>query len=323
MDIQLLKNIDQVLSKCGRPLRSSAGDVFLPLPMRFLYQSNHPPSTTETEAREIYGDTVFMLRSIKIVPPVNQLYWRLQFPSGRYLHNVQRLISQVANTGSQRYVLGREVPCAPGDRLLVTLDDRPTNAGAGSGTVTPVAIGFGGVYLFRLLGSTVTPINPLRDAALMDRYFDTPNQNILAPEIALSMRSDSAPNGKTDTGFTYCDPFPVTPGFTIPSIGSLSASRQVLISGIGNFCVRRLIFVLTPSAGLSGTLQVRVREASGYSLCSDPITVGQFSNAPYACDWVLCGGTYLIFDYSIVDVVGASSTNTFQVQCFIEGVRRR
>lgn len=323
MDIQLLANADQILSKCGRPLRSSGEGLFLPLPMRFAFYANHAAQTEETQARDIFGETVFMLRSISTVPPVNQLYWRLQFPSGRFLHNVPRLLSQVANSGSQRYVLDREIPCAPGSRLLVTLDDRATNNGAGAPTVTPVSMLFGGVYLFHLVGSTVTPINPLRDAALMNRYFDTPNQNILAPEIALSMKTDNTPAGKTDTGYTYCDPFPVNPGFTIPSTGRLSASRNVLISGIGNFCVRRLLFKLTADEGLTGTLQVRVRDAAGYSLTNDYIDVNQFSNSPYACDWILCGGTNLIFDYSLVDVVGGASNKSFTVQCFIDGVRRR
>jgi hypothetical protein len=324
MDLQLLPDADKILSKCGRPLRLSHEGVFLPVPMRFPFQANHQPSTEQTEERQIFGQTVFMLRSISIVPPINQLYWRLQFPSGRYLHNVNRVISQVANTASQRYVLDREVVCEPGSSLIVTLDDRPAYNGAGAPSVTPVNIMLGGVYLFHLVGSTVQPINPLRDAALLKRYFDTPNQNILAPEIALSLKTENTPAGRVDTGFTYTDPGTVNPGFVIQSQGRLSQSRNVLISGTSNFCVRRLRFTLTPSdPALSGTLLVRVRDASGYSLTNDYIEISQFSNSPYACDWILCGGTNLIFDYSVVDVAGSASDRYFNVQCFIEGVRRK
>lgn len=321
-DIQLLKDADKLLSKCGRPLRASDGTVFLPLPKYFFYQSNHAPSTITNEARNIFGDTVFLLRSMAIVPPVNDLYFRLQFPNGRFLQNVNRLMSQVANTASQRYPIIPEVPCQPGERLLITLDDRPTNNGAGAGSITPVQMLFGGVYLFTIRDSVVQPINPLRDAAMMKRYFDTVNQNIMAPEIALSLGNDATPKGYIDSPFTICDPVPVNPGFQMASTGSLSTSRTVLVSGCAFFVAKRLIFTFsTTTPGLSATLQVRVRDASGYSLTNDYIDVSQYSNAPYACDWTLCNGSQLIFDYSIVDQTGGPGT--WNVQCFIEGQRRR
>lgn len=320
-DIQLLSDVDLMLSKCGRPLRHSDGTVFLPLPKWFFFQANHNASTTETEAREIFGDTVWMLRSYAIAPPANELYWRLEFPNGRYLQNQNRLMSQVAGTGSQRQPIVPDVPCAPGSRLLVTIDDRPTNNGNGAGGVTPVSMLFGGAYIYALLGSKIQPINPIRDAGLMKRYFETVNQNILAPEIAISLENDSTPPGYVDDEYTFTDPWPVNPGFTLASSGSLSTTRSVTISGVSFFNVRRLIFNVTGSGGLTGTLVVRVRDASGFNLTNDYIKVSQFSNAPYACDWPLCDGSNLIFDYSIVDQAGGPGTWT--IQTFMKGIRRR
>ena len=66
MDVQLLKQADVVLSKCGRPvapLGMSAVCLYRGIPIQAVFPVT-PASASQTITREISGDTTFLLRAI-------------------------------------------------------------------------------------------------------------------------------------------------------------------------------------------------------------------------------------------------------------------
>lgn len=319
-DVQLLQQADMILSKCGRPIMP-VGVRYVPIPKNFLFQAAHLQNTTETEAREIYGDTIWMLRAISGLAPNNQIYFRIQFPNGRYLQNQLRILGSAGGgagnctlgNGSARYLISPAVPCPPGSRILVTLDDRPTNGGSGAASTTAVAMLFEGAYIYAIKGDGQAAISAAVEMAEMPRYFDTPDQNIMAPEIALSLHSPETPAGFVDELFQYQAPL-----LSFPVSTSTSATQAVQLPAQFEHQILRFLFNETNTA--NGKMAVRIRESGGYAFTNDYVETFYFNMARYPCSWPVKKGSQIFFDFSVLDGV-AGQTVTEQV--IIEGIRRR
>jgi hypothetical protein len=318
--VELLEQMDLALSKCGRPVMP-AGVRYVPVPMDFFFQSAHAANTTETEAREIFGDTVWMLRAISGLAPNNQIYFRIQFPNGRYYQNQLRTLGAAGGgaqactlgNGSARTLISPSVPCPPGSRILITLDDRPTNGGIGAPSTTAVAMLLEGAYIYAIKGQGENARSAAVEMAEMQRYFLTPNQNIMAPEVALSLHSAQTPAGYIDEPFQY--QLPQT-SFELNTV--TSATQAYTLPAQFEHHILRLMFNETGTG--PGQIAVRVRESGGYAFDSDYIETFYFSGGRYACDWSIKRGSQLYFDFSLLDGF-AGQVVTEQV--IIEGIRRR
>lgn len=322
-DIELLQQADEYLSNCGRPLMPP-GTRYVPIPKSFLFQSSHVQNTTETEAREIYGDTVWLLRAISGLAPNNQIYFRVQYPNGRYLQNQLTTLGQAGGgggsctlgNGSARRLISPSVPCPPGSRLLVTLDDRL--GGRPATSTTSVTILFEGCYIYAIKGSGSQAQSSAVEMAQMPRYFQSPNQNLMAPEVAMMLHSSATPAGYIDELFQYQLPqlnFSSAAGVNF----SVNATQAFSLPSAYEHHILRLLFQETVSGG-TGVFAARVRESKGYSFTNDYVETFLFNGGRYACDWKVQEGTQLYFDFSILD---PTVNTTFTEQVVIEGIRRR
>lgn len=317
-DVKLLQEADIALSKCGRPLMPP-GVRYIPLPKDFPFQAAHQANSTETEARGIFGDTIWMLQAISGLPPNNQIYFRIQLPSGRYLENQLRILQAGGGTGSflglgsARTLITPSVPCPPGSRILVTLDDRPNGP---AGSVTAVQLNFEGSYIYAIEGNgTPNARSAAVEMADMPRYFQSPDFNIMAPEIALSLHSASTPTGFRDEFFQYKAPlltFPITTVSSLTQEYTLPAAYEHHILRFGFLET----FVSTPGA----TMAVRIRESGGYVFTSDYVQTQLFNEGRFGCDWPVKAGSTLDFDFSVLDGTGGGTATE---QVIIEGIRRK
>jgi hypothetical protein len=321
-DVELLQQADQLLSDCGRPLMPP-GTRYVPIPKSFLFQATHAFQTTETEAREIYGDTVWMLRAISGLPPNFQIYYRIQYPNGRYLQNQLETLSSFGSlictlgNGSARRLISPAIPCPPGSRFLITLDDTFPKCGNANGT--NVTLLFEGCYIYAIKGNGPQARSEAVEMAEMDRYFQTPNQNIMAPEVALMLKSSATPDGYVDEIFSYQLPL-----LNLPQVTGIATSNSVTqafnLPAEWEHHILRFLFTETQTNG-TATFGVRIRESKGYSFTNDYIQTYLFNQARYLCDWRIAKGSQLYFDFTLLDPSSAMATFTEQV--VIEGIRRR
>src|SRR5581483_3192082 len=141
-----------------------------------------------------------------------------------------------------------------------------------------------------------------------------PNQNIMAPEVALALHSAATPAGYRDEFFQY-----ILPKLSFPISTTTSATQNYQLPQEFEHHILRLLFNET-FAGTTGSVGCRVRESGGYALTSDYVQTFLFNMARYACHWPIERGSQLNFDFSIFD---GTPGGTITEQVIIEGIRRK
>jgi hypothetical protein len=329
LDVQLLKQCDFVLSKCGRPMMPKRDLSALYIPRGIFVQGFLQTGSADTLTKEIVGDTPWVLRSISIsTTSSTALYWNVQLPNGRFLINNLQDITQVAGYGSWRYLLGKELECPPGSKFIVTLDDSL----AGAATAQPVAILFEGAFKYYLKdrpnngnSANVCTVNNLEYASTLPRYTSDVNQNILAPSW-MQGYGPLPPPGCIDEGFTYPsfgDGGAIGP-LTVQLAGPLTGTVEIKTDQEYDFEVRRFLFLVQQGPGAAvtaGSFLGRIRAGSGKSFTDDYIDLARYlGSSRYPHDWHVRHGDSIYIDLELVDSAGAGS---LQFQAFAEGVRRR
>ena len=312
MDVQLLKQADVVLSKCGRPvapLGMSAVCLYRGIPIQAVFPVT-PASASQTITREISGDTTFLLRAISTTSSAaTALSVQIQLPDGRFLLSNLADVLTFAGYGSWRWLLTEELECPPGTKITVTLvDQNPTVA-------QPVMLLFEGAdrYLLRSARGGAP-----RLASDLPRYRISENQNIMAP-CSMAGEGPETPDGYQDEEFTY-----VSDLFTQDVAGTnLTGTLNIPIDQGSDFLCRRLAFQQTVDATvvLPGLFLGRMRDSSGYALMDDYLDlIGLLNGAPLpGKDWRIAAGGQIFID---VQLAGATGTGNAYFTVYLEGVRR-
>ena len=312
MDVQLLREANEVLNKCGRP-QLPQGIVCVPLPKTYLMQFVFPPLTpmaSQTITREITPPSkakvipqAWALRSIQASQPVSCLL-QVQLPDGRFLFNSPITIGEITGSGSYRFPFTCESDYPLGTKLQVTLNATDTTVGQA------ISLVFEGAYKTFLRG---VPGSLIDDGACLPRYQGTPSQNIMAPCWMAGTYPKAIPGCFDIEEYTFAS--------DIQTLGLNGvASALIQIDPATDFAARRMFFQVTPSSGVTGvTVLVRPRSGSGYAFADDFLITSYLANAPWPKDWDLGAGDDVYFDLQITDFTGSGTVN---VQCFLEGVKR-
>ena len=325
MDVELLKQADMVLGRCGRREAPRADLSAVYLPHSFLLQAFFPAATTQptqTVTKEITGDVTWCLRDMQITSSVaTAIYLQILKPDGRFLINTLQDVLQIAGYGSYRYLWTKELQCPPGSKISVTFQvTNVTNP-------QPIAILFGGAYLYlvKKTSERICPNEELVRTGSVPRYFgNSANQNIMAPCWQQGV-GPYTPEGFEDSEFTYIAPSQTG---TLPAqaisvtAANATATLEIQIEPASDFLVRRLLFFVTTDRGVtSGLFLCRIRDDSGYAFTDDYFDVERYINgSPMPKDWELKAGSRVFFDLALADQ-GGQGNMYFAVA--LEGVRRR
>lgn len=325
MDIEILRQADRCLSKCGRPVPPPGLSV-LYIPRGIPLQVTLGTASQQTFAREVTGDTDFELRAISMaVSSTVALYFQAQLPDGSFLLSSLIDISQIAGFGSTRYVFTRPLLCPVGTRFMVTYD---TTLPAAAST-QPAMVLFEGADRYILRNGA--PVKcPVAWAGRQPRIQGEGNENILAPAWQQGF-TPAAPEGYQFSPYTMVS-VPVgqsgnvrvtgqPPFVSIPLAGPLTATAQIQVDQENDLMVRRFLFdVQADNTVTAGVVVARIRSGAGYSFCDDYLDVQQYiGSAPFAKDWEVKAGDQIFLDLNLVD--GAGSGNVY-FRAFAEGVRR-
>lgn len=325
MDLELLRQADYCLSKCGKPVPPPGLSVVY-LPRGVPVQITIAGTSQQSISREVTGDTDFELRSISMsVSSTVACYFQAQLPDGTFLLNTFIDISQIAGFGSGRYVFTKPLVCPPGTRFDLTWD---TSLPA-TGTTQPVMVLFEGADRYLLRGGKASKC-PSAFAARLPRIFGEGNENILAPCWAQGFTPDPG------DGYEYEDYMPVSipvgttgnvrvtgqpPFNSIPLAGPLTQTAVIQIDQTNDLLVRRFLFDIQADATVTaGEVMVRIRLGSGYSFTDDYVDVQQYVGAaPFAKDLEVKAGDQIFFDLNVADNAG---TGNFYFRAFADGMRR-
>lgn len=319
MKIELLRQADTVLSKCGRPL--IPGGLAVPLYKAFVLPMAVNPGQSQVFTKEITGDTVWCLKAISSDQGASSavsVRCQIQLPSGRFLmagSNGQD-IGQFAWIGSYRYAMEPDLLCEPGSKIQVTL----TEISGFRTAAFPATLLFEGVQLYYLRGSGSPEPHDLVSGT--PRYGSTPNQNILAPAYTAG-QCWITPEGYVDEQYTYssfaADGSSLT---TIPIAGPVSTTLPIQIdAGYEFLCRRVLVDIEADATATAGVILGRIRAGSGYTLSDTFFDLQRYiGGAEFAHPWSVKGPDLVFVDVTLQDTVG---TGNFQVQVHLEGVRRR
>lgn len=326
MDVELITQADQVLSRCGRPL-SPRGSSLVYIPKSFLIQFNFPvtPATAQqTITREITGDTSWCLRAVSMTSSAaTALSWHVRLPNGRFLGNELQDVLQIAGYGSYRYLFGPELECPAGSKIEVTLAD--TN----QAVAQPLAILFEGSYAYRLKGSGAGCVPMAHDlAASIPRYLRNFNENIMAACWQQGV-GPATPQGFSDEEWVYSaagvvnlPSGAVLPGATAINVaGPFTAIQTIPIDAGSDFRCRRRMFQVTADATVTGgTILGRMRTGSGYAIDDDYFDLATYvGSAPMPLDWRIKASDSVYVDMQLVDYAG---TGNIYLQTYLEGVKR-
>jgi hypothetical protein len=319
------------------------GVTCIDLPKKFLYQNYlampsapwgtgagpYPPDSNE--AKEVAGDTVFMLKSLSgmQVSGINALnlvpglvYLQIMYPSGRMMQNV--LADSVADLGygSGRLAFDQPIPCPAGSKFFITLDTSISGfSGGGTYGVVTAALLEGALrYFLKANGSTPPQVRSAKDsAALLPRFFfDSPNQNLMAPEWMVSGRDGEqcypeCPDGFADSPFVYSNS-------TVPAVFSESApvatTIEIPIEAWADFLVRRIMFSIQAS-DVAPTFFIRLRTSLGGSSVTNDYMPMQTLRMHK--DWFLRRGVQAYIDVFAISNGGTGNTTVY---VFLEGVKR-
>ena len=312
MDVQLLKQADIVLSKCGRPIapqRTSAVCFYRGIPIQAIFPTA-PTAASQTITREISGDTTFLLRAISCTSgATTALLVQIQLPNGRFLISNLAQALTFAGYGSWRYHFSEELECPPGTKITVSLvDENPLVA-------QPIMLLFEGADRYLLKGG-----HGGRQALVSDlpRYRISGAQNILAP-CWMAGEGPVTPQGFRDEEFTY-----VSDVFTMDvNATDLTGTVSIPIDHDSDFLCRRIEFQQTTDiiVNTPGLWLGRKRDSSGYALMDDYLDlIGMLNGAPMpGKPWRIEKGGQVFID---VQLVGAAGTGNVYLTVFMEGVRR-
>jgi hypothetical protein len=315
MDVQLLRQADFILSKCGRPMPPQAGVSVVYIPKAFLLQAVVPVQSTQTFSKEITGDTTWCLRAISTtVSAALALYVQVQLPNGRYLFNGLVDVTQIGGYGSYRYLFTRELPCPAGSKVQVTLDTSTPAAAEAQ----PIVILAEGAYAYYLTCNARGALSVAELASSMPRYLGTVNQNILAPCWA-SGEGPRTPDGYEDARYIYSS---AVVSFASVTSGQLQSTAVLQIRQDSDFECRRFLVDIIAAAGVTaGAVLARVRLTSGYQLTDDFIDLAKYlGSTPWAKDFHCPAGDEVVFEFLVVDGAGSGALT---VQVHMDGVRRK
>lgn len=318
MKLELLKQADVILSKCGRPVLPG-GVTCVPLLKNIVVPMILESGQTTVFMREIPGDTLWCLRAIssdQAMNSVKSIRLQVQFPNGRYLFGGNgQDIGQFAWVGSHRFLVDPEMDFEPGGKLRITLSD--TTAG-GAGVAQAVNLVFEGAYKYFLKGGQRVP-GVMSLASDLPRYRGDSNENILAP-CWMTGAQPEVPDGYTSNDFFTYSSEVIT--FTI---GTLENGQLIIPidEGYDFFCRRILTDILFAGEAEPPTAIVlgRLRTGTGYSLMDDFMDLARYlSGSQWPKDWKIRGRDSVFVDLQVADIVG---TGTITYQVHLEGVRRR
>ena len=316
MDIELLRQADLVLSRCGRPEAPRADLAAVYIPKSFLVQAVFPAATAspdQTITREITGDTFWCLRAIQILANAGTaINWQVVKPDGRFLINELQDITQVNGYGSYRYNFNKELRCDPGSKLQVTFSVFNTT------NQQPAALLFDGAYEY-LINRGAGRICPNQElAARMPRYFGDRRENIMAPAWQQGL-AHYTPPGFYDEEQIYSVSRPTLISVTSPIT---TATQQIQIPPSEQFHIRRFLFDVTADPGvMSGTFLAKIRNGSGYAFTDDYFDVARYiGSSPMPRNWIIEPEDTVYIDLQLVDQTGVGNMS---FQTHIDGFRRR
>lgn len=314
MKLELLRQADAILSKCGRPTLPG-GVTCVPIVKDIVVPMILEAGQTTVFMREIPGDTAWQLRAISSDQGMDSLEGirlQIQFPNGRYLFGGNGIdIGQFAWVGSYRFLMDPSMDFQPGGKLKVTLTD------TGGGGPHAFNLVFEGTYLYFLKGGQLAA-DAMKLASQMPRYRGDSNENILAPSWRAGAEPQVPPGYTSSDQFTYSSEV-IT--FTVPGV----RNGEVVIpidEGYDHFCRRVLVDLRLSGAQAppSAIVLARLRTGTGYSFNDDFIDYAHYlCGAEWPKDWKIRGRDEVIADLQLADVVGAG-TITYQIH--LEGVRR-
>jgi len=309
-DLRLLTQADLYLSKCGRPL-APKGTSLVYIPHGIAINAVIADLTTSTYVKEISGPTDWVMRAISSTDNDN-IFVQVQLPNGQFLYNNYIKLSNVGGYGSWRYLLTEELVCPPGSKIQLTLD---TNISA-PGATESVSYLFEGAYKFQFRGGRRSP-SPIDLVSRLPRYFNTSDQNIMAPCWAQGF-GPTTPQGCQDSPFIYSS------NVSTLDVASGPKTDQVTIQieQDTDFLCNRLLFdVLQGGSVTGGSFLARVRAGSGYALNDEYFDVARYIGSSYmAKPWLIRAGDKVIIDLQLVDYAG---TGTMTFEAFLDGRKRR
>ena len=314
MKLELLRQMDAVLSKCGRPTLPggvTCDPIVKDIPVPMILESGQ----TTVFMREIPGDTTWRLMAIQSDGGINasNIRVQIQYPNGRYLFGGNgQDISQFASVGSYRFLVTPPMDFQPGDKLKVTLTD--TTPG-GAGVARAVNFDFQGAYLYFMQGGQLAA-DSMKLASQLPRYQGIVNENILAPSWMAGDEPFVPP------GYDQSDEFTVSSEVLTFTIGTNENGQLVIPIDQGyDFFCRRILTDVQYQGPTGGIVLGRLRTGTGYSFNDDFIDLATYlAGAEWPKDWKIRGRDEVIVDLQLADVVGVG-TITFQLH--LEGVRRR
>lgn len=326
MDLELLRQADYCLSKCGKPV-PPPGLSALYLPRGIPIQVTQATASQTSYTREVTGDTDFELRAISMsVSSTVACYFQAQLPDGNFLLSALIDISQIAGYGSARYVFTNPLVCPPGTRFILTFDTTLPAAGS----IQPVMVLMEGADRYLLRNGKPTRC-PEAFASQLPRIFGDGNENLLAPSWQQGFTPDPP------RGFQYepCTKVSVPVGqagnvrvvgqfpWNSITLGStLTATAVIQVDQEFDLMVRRFLFDIQADAGVTaGAILCRIRAGSGYAFTDDYFDVQTYiGSSPFAKDWEVTAGDQIFFDLSLVDGAGAGN---MYFRAFADGVKRR
>jgi hypothetical protein len=326
-DLDILTQADLTLDKCGRPRGPQRGQQYLHIRKGFVIQTTFPALTsspTQTITREITGDATWCMRGIQITSTtLTALSVQFLLPNGKFLINQLQDALQIAGYGSYKYAVRPEWRMPIGAKIQVTFEVTNTT------NQQPMAICFDGAYQYLLKGGEgrICPT----DEAVQDlpRYFDDPNQNIMAPPWQHGL-ADPPPPGYEDIDFIYSALQAPTPGtFPAGAPGSiiavtnanLTASQQIGTDASEFHCQRILVQVSADNTVTSGSVLGRVRLGSGQAIFDDYVDLARYvGSVSWPIDLVVQPNDIVYADLQVVDQAG---TGNIYWTMFLEGFKRR
>ena len=328
-DVSLLRQADQVLSKCGRAIAPAGmSAVCFPrgIPIQAVFPVT-PSSLSQTITREISGDTTFLLRAISTTSSATTaLSIQIQLPNGRFLLSNLADVLTFAGYGSWKYLLTEDLECPPGTKITVTLVDTNTIV------AQPIMLLFEGADRYLLKRTLMFNSawkgglgeGPPRLASDLPRYRINANQNIMAP-CWMGGEGPETPLGYQDEEFTYCsEADPLHPQFSIAvTATNPTGTLSIPIDQATDFLAYRLMFKQTVdgTVTLPGLFLGRMRDSSGYALMDDYLDlVGILNGAELPKGWRIEKGGQILID---VELVGATGTGNAYLVAWLKGVRRR
>lgn len=316
------------------------GVTCIDIPKKFLYQNvtvipdafggGQPYPPDSNEAKEIAADTIFVLKSMSGLPAQSPnfpgiLYFQLMYPSGRVMQNVLADLSPDLGFGSGRTVFDAPIFCPAGSKFFITLDTSISGNSSGGGVTLTTAILLEGALRYFLKSNSLTP--PRRrtaadSAALVERFFyDSPNQNPMAPEWMVSGRdgvqcTPEVPTGFQDQPFTYSNTASALQTAVFSEAAPAATTIEIPTEATTDFLCRRIMFSVQAS-DIAPTFFIRLRTSlGGSSITNDYIPM---QGMRFHKDWRIRAGIQVY-----IDVFGITNggTGTTTVYAYLEGVKR-